>query len=136
MKFNAFDNSEYEAAREKYADEAREKWGNTDAYKESEKKQSSYSKEKWSEVNSGMDSIMEEFSQCLKRGEAPSDKPAQLLVKKWQKFITANHYCCTKEILAGLGQMYTADDRFRTNIDSHGEGTAKFISEAINIYCN
>lgn len=135
MKFNAFDNSEYEAAREKYAKEASEKWGNTDAYKESEKKTSSYSKEKWNEVNAGMDSIMEEFAECMKSGEDPSDKEAQLLVEKWQNFITENYYKCTNEILAGLGQMYTADDRFRSNIDSHGDGTAEFMSQAISTYC-
>ncbi len=136
MKFNAFDNSEYEAAREKYAKEASEKWGDTDAYKESVKKTSSYSKEKWNQVNSGMDNIMDEFAQCMKNGSSPSDREAQLLVEKWQNFITENYYKCTKEILAGLGQMYIADDRFKANINSHGEGTADFMSKAISVYCS
>jgi len=56
-------------------------------------------------------------------------------VKRWQNFITENYYTCTKEILAGLGEMYIADERFRANIDKHGEGIAQFMCEAIRIYC-
>lgn len=44
-------------------------------------------------------------------------------------------YHCTDDILAGLGQMYVCDERFKNNIDSHGEGTAEFVAEAIKIYC-
>lgn len=135
MNFNAFDNSEYESAREKYAKEAKEKWGGTDAYKESVKKTSAYSKEKWNEINSGMDSILSKFAECMKNGGEPEGEAALTLVKRWQDFITENYYTCTKEILAGLGQMYTGDERFRENIDRHGEGTAEFMSRAIKVYC-
>ena len=61
---------------------------------------------------------------------------AQALVKELQNYITENYYTCTNEILAGLGQMYGADERFKTNIDKHSPGTAEFISQAIKIYCN
>ena len=56
-------------------------------------------------------------------------------MKSWQQYITDTYYDCTKEILAGLGQMYVADDRFTKNMDKYGEGTAKFISDAIAEYC-
>lgn len=135
MDFKAFDNSEFEAAREKYAAEAKEKWGNTDAYKEHSAKTSAYSGEKWAEVNSGMEAIMKEFAECKLSGAAPEDAAAQYLVKKWQDFITENHYTCTKEILAGLGEMYSADERFTANIDKYGEGTAQFMTDAIRAYC-
>ncbi len=135
MDFKAFDNSEFEAAREKYAAEAKEKWGNTDAYKEHSAKTSAYSGEKWAEVNSGMEAIMKEFAECKLSGAAPEDAAAQYLVKKWQDFITKNHYTCTKEILAGLGEMYSADERFTANIDKYGEGTAQFMTDAIRAYC-
>lgn len=135
MNFDAFDNKEYDAAREKYAAEAKEKWGNTDAYKQFSDKTSSYSKQKWSEVNSAMDRIISEFAECMNSGAAPSDNSAQGLVKKWQDFITENNYNCTKEILAGLGEMYVGDERFKKNIDKHAEGTAEFMCEAIIVYC-
>ena len=57
------------------------------------------------------------------------------LVKKLQGYITENYYHCTDEILSGLGQMYVADQRFKDNIDKHGEGTAEFTADAIAVYC-
>lgn len=135
ITMTAFDNSEFEAQRELYAKEAKEKWGDTAAYRESAEKTKGYTKEKQNEVNEGMDSILAEFLQCKKSGSAPDSKEAQELVKKWQDFLTENYYNCTKEILAGLGEMYVADERFKANIDRHGDGTAEFIQEAIRAYC-
>ena len=60
---------------------------------------------------------------------------AQALVAKLQAHITENYYTCTDEILAGLGKMYVADERFKKNIDKYGDGTAEFASEAIAVYC-
>ena len=135
LSMNVFDNSKFEVQREQYAKEAKEKWGATDAYKESAEKTKGYSKEKWNEVNAGMNALMAEFAACRNSGFAPDSNEAQALVAKWQDYITANYYTCTKEILAGLGEMYAADERFKANIDSHGEGTAEFMREAIAKYC-
>ena len=71
----------------------------------------------------------------MKNGEKPSSEEAQSLVEKLQKHITDHFYTCTKEILAGLGVMYVADERFQKNIDKHADGTAAFAGEAIAIYC-
>lgn len=131
---NTFNNNEYEAARKQYADEAKQRWGNTEAYKESEKKTAGYSADKWGDVNAGLDAVLAEFA-SVKDGENPMSEKAQLLVRKLQEYITDNFYTCTPEILAGLGQMYVADERFKANIDKNGNGTAEFISEAIKFYC-
>lgn len=135
ITMTAFDNSEFEAQRELYAKEAKEKWGGTAAYRESTEKTKGYTKEKWNEVNSGMDSILAEFAQCKMNGSAPDSKQAQALVKKWQDFLTENFYTCTNEILSGLGEMYAADERFKANIDRHSDGTAEFMQAAIREYC-
>jgi len=61
---------------------------------------------------------------------------AQAAIRDLQQFITDHFYTCTPEILAGLGQMYVADDRFRKNIDmAGGDGTADFVAQAIAAYC-
>ncbi|MGN0598301.1 MAG: MerR family transcriptional regulator [Oscillospiraceae bacterium] len=135
ITMKVFDNSEFENMREQYAKEAKERWGSTAAYKESAEKTAGYTNEKWNEVNSGMDGIMVEFAECKKNGFAPDSGEAQQLVKKWQDFITDNFYVCTKEILSGLGEMYIADERFKANIDKHGDGTAQFMCDAIKVYC-
>ena len=128
----AFDNSEFE----KHKAEAQEKWGQTPEYKEYEEKTKSYSGQKWNDLAEGMDHIMSEFAVCMKIGKTPYSAETQNLVKTLQNHITENYYHCTNEILAGLGQMYTMDERFKKNIDKHAYGTAEFINEAIGVYCN
>ena len=118
-----------------YENEARSRWGNTDAYREHEQKTKNYTKEKWAEANDGMMAIFAEFSECKGSGASADSNEAQALVAKLQAHITENYYTCTGEILAGLGQMYIADERFRKNIDKYGEGTAEFAAESIEVYC-
>ena len=135
ITMSAFDNSEYETARQQYEDEAKQRWGDTDAYKESRAKTADYSKDKWNDVLGGLNGVFAEFAACRNGGDSADSETAQRLVKKLQEYITANFYHCTDDILAGLGQMYICDERFKNNIDSHGEGTAEFVSETIKIYC-
>ena len=123
---NAFASHEFEK-------EVKERWGQTQAHKEYEEKQ--HSKQKQDALALGLDRIMAEFSRCMTGGVTPDAAEAQNLVKTLQNYITDNYYRCTTEILAGLGQMYVADERFKNNIDKHADGTAAFISEAIGIYC-
>ena len=118
-----------------YTTEARERYGNTAAYKEHEQKTKNYTKEKWAEANDGLMAIFAEFASCKDSGAGAASAEAQELVAKLQAHITVNYYTCTDEILAGLGKMYVADERFKQNIDKYGEGTAEFAADAIEGYC-
>ena len=117
-----------------YETEARERWGATDAYREHEQKTKNYTKEKWTEANDGLMAIFAEFATFKNSGAIADSAEAQALVAKLQAHITAYYYNCTDEILAGLGKMYVADERFKKNIDKYGDGTAEFTSEGIRIY--
>ena len=117
-----------------YETEARERYGNTAAYHEHEQKTKNYTQEKWAEANDGLMAIFAEFAACKNRGVSADSAEAQELVAKLQTHITANYYTCTDEILAGLGKMYVADERFKKNIDKYGEGTAEYVSGAIEVY--
>lgn len=127
----AFDNSEFEA----YKAEAQERWGKTEAYREYAEKTKQYSKGRWDTLAGGMNEILAMFAETMKLGAEPDSAEAQTLVEKLQNHITEHYYLCTDEILAGLGQMYVADERFQKNMDQHAEGTAEFISKAIEVYC-
>ena len=118
-----------------YSNEARSRWGATDAYREHEQKTKNYTKEKWAEANDGLMAIFAEFAACKDSGASADSTKAQALVAKLQAHITANYYACTDEILAGLGKMYVADERLKKNIDKYGEGTTEFVSEAIAVFC-
>ncbi len=118
-----------------YETEARERYGNTAAYREHEQKTKNYTKEKWAEVNDGLMAIFAEFAAYKQNGAEADSNEARALVAKLRAHITANYYTCTDEILAGFGKMYVADERFKKNIDKYGEGTAEFAADAIEVYC-
>ena len=127
---DVFKNTDYD----KYKEEVKEKWGNTESYAEYSKKTKNYGKSDYDSLSSGMEAIFYEFAKCKNDGESCSSEKVQRLVNRLQDYITDNFYICTNEILKGLGQMYVADERFKENIDKCGEGTAEFVSKAIEVY--
>lgn len=118
-----------------FTNEVKEKWGKTDAYKEYSQKTKDYSKDNFNAMGEGLENILEDFTVCMNSGSSYDSTDAQTLVEKLQSYITENFYTCTNDILAGLGQMYVADERFKNNIDKHSVGTAEFVSKAIELYC-
>lgn len=119
----------------KYNKEACERWSQTDAYYEHKEKTKKYTKKKWAEINNGLMTIFAEFAKCKNNRKSVDCAMIQALVDKLQTYITENYYTCTNEILAELGEMYVADERFKNNIDKYGKGTAEFASKAIAIFC-
>ena len=117
-----------------YNNEVKERWGETQAYAEFSKKTKDYSKERFADINTGLEYIFCDFAALMQSGAEPDSPEAQALVKKLQGYITEHYYTCTDEILAGLGQMYVADERFKENIDKYADGTADYVGKAINYY--
>ena len=127
MDFSSFDTTKID----RYAREAKENWGKTEAYQEFE------SKTAGKDMTAAADKLMDIFRQFGEiRHLSPGDAQAQELVKKLQAFITENYYNCTNQILFGLGQMYAAPGEMNENIDkAGGKGTGVFARDAITIYC-
>lgn len=130
MDFSVFDT----AQMEKYAKQAKEQWGKTDAYKEFEQKSKGRSRD---EERLIAERLMQIFADFGKRKDMePGTAEVQSLVKRLQDYITQNFYQCSNDILFGLGRMYADGGEFTANIDRvGGEGTAAFAAEAIRIYC-
>ena len=119
-----------------YKNEVKEKYGNTNEYKEYAEKTKDYSNDKFENLSKEMDLIFKEFSILLLNQIKANSAEALELVKKLQSFITNNYYNCSNDILYGLGQMYVMDERFKNNIDKHSDGTANYVYNAIKNYCN
>ena len=132
MSFRQFDATEIEETRRRYAEEAKQRWGDTAAYAEYEARSARTGDAQQRMLDGEGAEILCEFGK--RRALAPDSPEAQALVKKWQDYISASYYTCTKEILACLGQMYVGDARFTQNIDRNGEGTAAFMAAAIEVY--
>lgn len=130
MNFSAFDRKKLDA----YTRQAKAAWGETEAWQSFEEKSQNRSEAAEEELAKGLMAIFAEMGQICQ--QAPDCEAAQSMVTKLQNYITAHYYPCTKQILAGLGQMYAADDEFTQNIDAAGgNGTAVFAGAAIRFYC-
>ena len=131
MDFKAFDRSKLD----EYSRRAKELYGKTPEYKEMQEKAKNRTKE---EEHLLADRFMLLFKEAGEiKDSDPSSPEAQDLVKRIQDFITETMYTCTDKILKGLGKMYSGGGEFTRNIDGYGgEGTAEFVDQAIQVYCD
>ena len=130
MNFEVFDTNKIE----QYKAEVKSKWGNSKAYQEYEQRVVSHSEHNDSKF---VNEIMSLFTDLgAMKQLPPTDKAVQEKIAALQAYINENFYTCSNDILKELGEMYVCDDRFKKNIDRFGgEGTAKFVREAIFVYC-
>ena len=130
MNFEVYDTNEIE----QYKAEVKSKWGNSKAYQEYEQRVVSHSEHNDSKF---VNEIMSLFTDLgAMKQLPPTDKAVQEKIAALQAYINENFYTCSNDILIELGEMYVCDDRFKKNIDRFGgEGTAKFVREAIFVYC-
>lgn len=118
-----------------FDNEVKERWMNTEEYKEFKQKNKNKSKQEFENISSGLMNIFSELGTLKKL--SVEDEIVQEKINELKNFITNNYYNCSNEILYSLGQIYVNDERFKTNIDkAGGEGTAEFVSQAISVYCS
>lgn len=132
--FQAFDMSEIEKHQKQYAEETRQKYGHTEAYRESQKKAAAYKKEDWAAISARGNEIYQELAGLMVL--VPADPQVQKAIGAWRQYITDSFYNCTPEIFRGLGDLYIQDERFTASIDKAKPGLARFMSEAMHIYCD
>ena len=128
MDFKAYDNKKLDA----YAQEAKKRWGHTDAWRESQARGKNADQEL-----RDADGLMDIFRRLgqFRQGD-PAAPEAQELIAQLQQYICDHYYNCTNQILYGLGQMYAAGDEMNEDIDrAGGAGTGDFARRAIEIYC-
>lgn len=125
--FGGFDQSRYE-------EEARQRWGHTEAYKESMRRTKLYTKEDWAAIGAESGAIEKGLADAL--GRPPADPEVQALIGRWHKHISDRFYNCPIEMLRGLGEMYVADERFTAHYEKIKPGMAKFVKAAIDVYCD
>jgi DNA-binding transcriptional MerR regulator len=122
--FDGFEPSKYEA-------EAEQRWGNTDAFKESKKRTQRYTKEDWQRYAAEQASIYADAFAALRAGKSPADAEVMDVAERHRQCIERWFYPCSYEMHRGLGAMYEQDARFAENIDKHGTGLTPFLAAAI-----
>ena len=115
---------------EDYAEEAEQRWGDTDSYKESQRRVSSYNKEDWQQLKAEEEEIRARLAEAFEAGLAPDSEEAMAAAEAHRQHISRWFYECTYEIHRGLTEMYVSDERFRSNYDTKPPGLADFIRQA------
>ena len=119
---------------DRYTEEAKRRWGGTEAWREYETKTARATPEEREDALKGLMQFFARLGEL--KDSSPGDPEVQTEIAGLQEYITRHFYNCTDEIFSGLGKMYSADGRFKENIDkAGGPGTAEFVSEAIEVYC-
>ena len=114
-----------------YADEARERWGHTEAYQESARRTKAYSAADWEQIRAEAEAITGDFA-ALKRAGSPADgDDARAVAVRHRAHLTSWFYDCTPAIHAGLAEMYVADERFADHYDRVEPGLARYVRDAI-----
>jgi MerR family transcriptional regulator, thiopeptide resistance regulator len=115
----------------RYAEEAADRWGETDAYAESARRTSSYSKEDWVRVRAEGEAVERRFAELLAAG-APADGPEAVAVaEEHQAHISRSYYACDDAAHLGLADLYEADERFAVHYEAVAPGLAAYVVAAI-----
>ncbi|MFD9353841.1 MerR family transcriptional regulator [Streptomyces sp. NPDC060031] len=116
---------------DQYAAEAEQRWGGTDAYKESARRAASYTKEDWLRIQRQAEDVSRRLAAVLDSGAAADCEQAMDLAEEHRGWISGNHYDCPYEMHTCLGEMYVADERFAAHYDAVRPGLAVFLRDAI-----
>ena len=113
-----------------YQDEARERWGGTEAWKQSAARTREWGPEQWQQVKDELETVESALADALARGIAPGSEEANALAERHRATI-ARHYDCTRSMQVVLARMYTEDPRFAAYYDERAEGLAAWLRAVI-----
>ena len=115
---------------DEYAGEAEERWGDTEAWKQSQERTARVTKEDWKRIKAESDALDADFAQALTAGVSAESEEAAALAERHRASIE-RHYDCGYELHVCLGEMYIADERFTKHYDDRAPGLARYIRDAI-----
>jgi DNA-binding transcriptional MerR regulator len=114
-----------------WADEAQSRWGETDAFRESQRRAASYSKDDWARLKEESDAGLRDFAAAMASGVAPGSDAGMALAEAHRVFLSRWFYDCGYEMHRNLAEMYVADARFAATFDTVAPGLAAYVREAI-----
>jgi len=126
QKFEAlagFDPDQYEA-------EVKEKWGETDASRESARRTKKYNNDDWARYKKEVDALNNELVGVMKNEHAANSTEALTVIEKMRLQIDQWFYPCSRQMHAQLGEMYVMDERFTEGYEAIHPGMAEFMKLA------
>lgn len=117
---------------EDYAEEAEQRWGGTEAYRQSQRRVAAYTKQDWQAIKAESTEVERRLADVSQAGVAPDSEQAMGLAEEHRQHITRWFYDCGYAMHRGLGDMYIGDDRFRAYYENIAPGLAQFLRDAIH----
>lgn len=115
---------------DRYAQEAEDRWGDTDAFRQSKQRTVAYTPDDWERINTEADDISAAFVSLMSTGAPPDSEQARALAERHRRHISTWFYDCPAALHAGLGRLYVTDQRFTDSIDKAGTGLAAYMAAA------
>ncbi len=122
--FKDFDPAQYE-------DEARERWGHTDAYRESARRAAKYGGPEWAAIRAEADDVVAQFAALMREGEPADSERSRAVAERHRQHISRWFYPVSTEMHRKLAEMYIADPRFTATYERVTPGLAAYVREAI-----
>ena len=122
--FDGFDQSQYE-------EEVRERWGETEAYRESARRTAAYGDDEWEQIKAEAAAINASFVELLRAGEPTEGDAARAVAERHRRHISCWFYECSPVFHRGLAEMYVADPRFKATYEKQAAGLAAYVHDAI-----
>jgi DNA-binding transcriptional MerR regulator len=114
-----------------YAGESKERWGDSDAYVQSQRRTSGYTKEDWLEIKQEAGDIDEHFVSAFSAGTPADSDEAMVIAEEHRQQITRNFYDCSYGMHCGLAEMFETDPRFRARYEEIAPGLAEYVAAAV-----
>jgi MerR family transcriptional regulator, thiopeptide resistance regulator len=118
------------AIGEEYAAEAEQRWGDTDAWKQSQQRVSKLTKQDWIAIKAEGNALLEALAQAKRRGIEPGSAEANELAARHRASIE-RFYDCGDEMHRCLVEMYLADERFTRYYDDVDAGLAQYVHDIV-----
>jgi MerR family transcriptional regulator, thiopeptide resistance regulator len=116
---------------QEYAREAEERWGDTDAWQQSRRRTSRYGTADWEAIAAEAAAIEQRFVELMRAGEPADGDAARAVAEEHRQHVSRWFYDCPREMHAGLGRMYVADERFTATYEAKAPGLAQYVSTAV-----
>ncbi len=118
--------------QEEYAAEAQQRWGDTDAWKQSSARTKDYTKGDWEAVKTEQDEVFAQFVAALRSGEPATADVATEAAEAHRQHIARWFYDVPLAMHRGLGDMYVSDPRFTATYEEQAAGLASYVRDAIH----
>ena len=115
-----------------YAAEAKARWGNTDAYKQSQERVKKMSKEQFERIGKEGDELQKEIVANMDKG--PNSPAVQKLIAKHYDNLRY-FYEPNLELYRGLADMYVSDPRFAAHFEKYHPDLPAFMRDAMHAFC-